>query len=230
MLYFFSYDFLELYVIYSIGDTYFMLILLKGMLIGFSFVAPIGMQNVFMFNNALSNKFNKAIIIAIAIWISDAIFSFTVFWGFGAIIMSSVILKIAIMLFGSIFVIWMGYNIIKNANNIELNHNQKEMNLIKSISTAFLVSWINPQAIIDGSLLLGSFRSTLSFENAITFFIGILIATAIWFFSITISTNLLKHRVSQKFLSLINYISGSVVIMYGIYILVHGVYLITSLF
>lgn len=52
-----------------------MLVLLKGMLIGFGFIAPIGMQNVFMFNNALSNRFAKAIFIASIIWFADVSFA-----------------------------------------------------------------------------------------------------------------------------------------------------------
>ena len=35
------------------------MIYLRGILIGFAFVAPIGMQNIYMFNNALSNKMSK---------------------------------------------------------------------------------------------------------------------------------------------------------------------------
>lgn len=200
-----------------------MLVLLKGMLIGFGFIAPIGMQNVFMFNNALSNRFAKAIFIASIIWFADASFALSAFWGFGAIIMSNVWLKIIIMFVGGGLVTWIGFNIIKTAYQVKIGSTRKSLSLSKSVLTAFLVVWGNPQAIIDGALMLGAFRSTLSFNDALLFILGVILASAIWFFSITITINKLRHKISNKILIVINYVSGAVVIIYGIYIFIHGI-------
>ena len=200
-----------------------MLVLLKGILIGFSFIAPIGMQNVFMFNNALSNRFAKAFFVASVIWIADASFALSAFWGFGAIIMSNIWFKIIIMLAGGGLVIWIGFNIIKTARQVKIGSTGKTLSLSKSVLTAFLVVWGNPQAIIDGALMLGAFRSTLSFNDALLFILGVVIASAIWFFGITVTVNMLRHKISNKVLIFINFISGIVVMIYGIYILIHGV-------
>ncbi|MGX4593367.1 LysE/ArgO family amino acid transporter [Leuconostoc sp. JNUCC 76] len=199
-----------------------MLVILKGLLIGFGFIAPIGMQNVFMFNNALSNRFTKAVFVAAMIWIADASFALSAFWGFGALIMSANWLKITIMLAGGALVIWIGINIIKTACQVKIGSSGKTLSFSKSILTAFLVVWGNPQAIIDGALMLGAFRSTLSINDAFLFIFGVILASALWFFSITIIVNILRHKISNKVLIAVNFISGMVVVIYGIYIFVHG--------
>lgn len=199
-----------------------MLVILKGLLIGFGFIAPIGMQNVFMFNNALSNRFTKAVFVAAMIWIADASFALSAFWGFGALIMSANWLKITIMLVGGALVIWIGITIIKTAYQVKIGSPDKTLSFSKAILTAFLVVWGNPQAIIDGALMLGAFRSTLSINDAFLFIFGVILASALWFFSITIIVNILRHKISNKILITVNFISGMIVVIYGVYIFVHG--------
>ena len=76
------------------------MIYLRGILIGFAFVAPIGMQNIYMFNNALSNKMSKALLYNFLVWFCDALFSFAAFYGIGALISANEIVKIIVMLIG----------------------------------------------------------------------------------------------------------------------------------
>lgn len=127
------------------------------------------------------------------------------------------------MFVGGGLVTWIGFNIIKTAYQVKIGSTGKSLSLSKSVLTAFLVVWGNPQAIIDGALMLGAFRSTLSFNDALLFILGVILASAIWFFSITITINKLRHKISNKILIVINYVSGAVVIIYGIYIFIHGI-------
>ena len=73
------------------------MIYLRGILVGFAFVAPIGMQNIYMFNNALSNKMSKALLYNFLVWFCDALFSFAAFYGIGALISANEIVKIIVM-------------------------------------------------------------------------------------------------------------------------------------
>ena len=36
------------------------------------------------------------------------------------------------------------------------------------VATAFVVTWLNPQAIIDGTMMLGAFRVTLPAEQSLS--------------------------------------------------------------
>ena len=59
---------------------------LQGLLIGFAFVAPIGMQNVYVFNNGLSYKLTRAWLYTFIVWVFDALFCVAAFYGIGALI------------------------------------------------------------------------------------------------------------------------------------------------
>lgn len=84
-----------------------------------------------------------------------------------------------------------------------------------------LLVWANPQALIDGSLMLGALHGTLSGIDAFYFISGVLLATILWFYGITLFVGLLKEKLPKFFLVWINVISGAIVLIYGIYLVVH---------
>lgn len=197
--------------------------LIKGMMIGFAFVAPIGMQNLYVFNNALTNSFKRSLIYVLFVWIADSLFSLAAFFGMGAIISSMTWLRLLVMLIGGGFVIWIGWGILRSANNVQLNTKGNNLPVKQAFITAFIVSWANPQALIDGSLLLGALRGTLEQGQIWPFIIGVIMATFIWFNTITIVMNILKERLPKKVLVWVNILSGIIVLGYGTYLLIHAI-------
>lgn len=89
--------------------------------------------------------------------------------------------------------------------------------------TALIVSWGNPQAMIDGTMMLGASRATLTFEQSILFITGVITASFIWDHGITIGFNLLRDKLPKKFLLAINLISGIIVAIYGLYLILTGI-------
>lgn len=200
-----------------------MMTLLKGMMIGFAFVAPIGMQNLYVFNNAMNNHLRRAFLYVLFVWIADSAFSMAAFFGMGALISSHDTLKLIVMLLGGLLVMWIGYGILRGANSVQLNTQQNAMSLKKALVTAVIVSWANPQALIDGSLMLGALRGTLADSQVWPFIIGVIMATFIWFSGITITMNLLKDRLPKRVLVWVNIISAVIVLGYGVYLLVEAI-------
>ena len=181
------------------------MIYLRGILIGFAFVAPIGMQNIYMFNNALSNKMSKALLYNFLVWFCDALFSFAAFYGIGALTS------------------YIGFNIIRSAKQTAIGSDSKKQTLKQALMTALIVSWGNPQAMIDGTMMLGASRATLTFEQSILFITGVITASFIWDHGITIGFNLLRDKLPKKFLLAINLISGIIVAVYGLYLILTGI-------
>lgn len=199
------------------------MIYLRGILIGFAFVAPIGMQNIYMFNNALSNKMSKALLYNFLVWFCDALFSFAAFYGIGALISANEIVKIIIMLVGGALTSYIGFNIIRSAKQTAIGSDSKKQTLKQALMTALIVSWGNPQAMIDGTMMLGASRATLTFEQSILFITGVITASFIWDHGITIGFNLLRDKLPKKFLLSINLISGIIVAVYGLYLILIGI-------
>ena len=199
------------------------MIYLRGILVGFAFVAPIGMQNIYMFNNALSNKMSKALLYNFLVWFCDALFSFAAFYGIGALISANEIVKIIVMLVGGALTSYIGFNIIRSAKQTAIGSDSKKQPLKQALMTALIVSWGNPQAMIDGTMMLGASRATLTFEQSILFITGVVTASFIWDHGITIGFNLLRDKLPKKFLLAINLISGIIVAVYGLYLILTGI-------
>ena len=199
------------------------MIYLRGILIGFAFVAPIGMQNIYMFNNALSNKMSKALLYNFLVWFCDALFSFAAFYGIGALISANEIVKIIVMLVGGALTSYIGFNIIRSAKQTAIGSDRTKQTLKQALMTALIVSWGNPQAMIDGTMMLGASRATLTFEQSILFITGVVTASFIWDHGITIGFNLLRDKLPKKFLLAINLISGIIVAVYGLYLILTGI-------
>lgn len=199
------------------------MIYLRGIMVGFAFVAPIGIQNIYMFNNALSNKMSKALLYNFLVWFCDALFSFAAFYGIGALISANEIVKIIVMIVGGALTSYIGFNIIRSAKQTAIGSDQKKQTLKQALMTAIIVSWGNPQAMIDGTMMLGASRATLTFEQSILFITGVVTASFIWDHGITIGFNLLRDKLPKKFLLAINLISGIIVAIYGLYLILTGI-------
>lgn len=193
---------------------------LKGILMGFAFVAPIGMQNIFVFNNAMSNTTRRAVFNSLFIWLFDALFSLVAFYGIGALIVQNDAVRLAIMGIGGLLILWIGYTILKSARSTVTFGALETMPLGKVILTAFVAVWGNPQALIDGTLMLGALRGGMTSSEAIPFIVGVVSATATWFFGIAIIFSLFRKKVSPKFLMGVNLVSAIIIIVYGFGLLV----------
>ena len=91
--------------------------------------------------------------------------------------------------------------------------------LLHTIVTAGVVTWCNPQAIIDGTLMLGAFSATLTVGQSTPFITGVETASALWFFGITLLVSLFSHRFSPRIVTAMNRVCGAVVVLYGVKLL-----------
>ena len=201
-----------------------LVVILKGILIGFATIAPIGMQNIYVFKNALTNNIKKALFFAFFIWLSDAIFEIAAFYGIGALVSSNEIFKHTVMFVGGLLLIYIARGILKDVRATHFDETSQvhaSQTLGKVILSSLLLVWANPQALIDGSLMLGALHGTLSSVDSFYFIFGVLLATVLWFFGITLFVGLLKEKLPKFFLVWVNIISGGIVLIYGIYLVIH---------
>ena len=91
--------------------------------------------------------------------------------------------------------------------------------LLSTIITAGVVTWLNPQAIIDGTLMLGAFSATLTMSQSTPFITGVEIASALWFIGLTLLISVFSHKFSPKVIGFMNRACGAVVMLYGIKLL-----------
>jgi Lysine efflux permease len=191
-----------------------MMFYLQGLTMGLAYVAPIGLQNLFVINTALTQKKSRVFLTALIVVFFDVSLALACFFGIGAIMQSSNWLQMAILLIGSAIVIWIGVTLLRAHDTMDTSTNVN-VPIVKVISTACVVTWFNPQALIDGSMMLGAFRATLPDDQAVTFILGTATASVCWFFGISALLSLFSARFTDKTLRVINVVCGIVIIFYG---------------
>jgi L-lysine exporter family protein LysE/ArgO len=191
---------------------------LKGMLISIALVSSIGMQNLFVFNNALGNRLPKAMLYALFVWVADLVLTVAAFLGLGTLISANDTIRLIVMFIGGLIVIWIGIGTIRSANASSLGGAQAST-VKQALTGAIVVTFANPQAIIDTGLMLGAMRGSLPAGEVAPFLLGVLSATALWFFGISLVLSLLRSRLPKKLMLWVNIISGVIVTGYGLSLL-----------
>ena len=190
-------------------------IYLQGLTMGLAYVAPIGLQNLFVINTALTQPKSRVYLTALIVIFFDVTLGMACFFGIGAVMQSSKLLEMVILLIGSIIVIWIGIGLLRAKDTMDTS-TKVDIPILKVISTACVVTWFNPQALIDGSMMLGAFKATLP-EGTDAFFVGgFASASVLWFLSISTVISLFSAKFSDKTLRIINIICGAVIIFYGL--------------
>ena len=189
-------------------------IYLQGLTMGLAYVAPIGLQNLFVINTALTQKRSRVYLTALIVIFFDITLGLACFLGVGALMQALPWLQKVILGIGSLIVIWIGIGRLRSKASME-GGRDVNVPIWKVISTACVVTWFNPQAIIDGTMMLGAFRASLPAGSDVFFICGFASASVLWFLGISTVISLFSARFTNKVLNIINKVCGAVIIFYG---------------
>ncbi len=189
-------------------------IYLQGLTMGLAYVAPIGLQNLFVINTALTQRRSRVYLTALIVIFFDITLGLACFLGVGALMQALPWLQKVILGLGSLIVIWIGIGLLRSKASME---GGKDVNvpIWKVISSACVVTWFNPQAIIDGTMMLGAFRASLPAGTDAFFIGGFASASILWFLGISTVISLFSAKFNEKVLNIINKVCGVVIIFYG---------------
>lgn len=192
---------------------------IQGLIMGLAYVAPIGLQNLFVINTALTQTKRRAFATAFIVIFFDVTLALACFFGIGAIMEKSQLIEMAVLLIGSLIVIWIGISLLRSKDDTLESSKDVNVPILKVISTACVVTWFNPQAIIDGTMMLVAFRATLPAAEGLKFISGVATASFCWFLGITTLLSIFRGRFSSRVLRIINIICGCIIIFYGLKLL-----------
>ena len=190
-------------------------IYLQGLTMGLAYVAPIGLQNLFVINTALTQKRSRVYLTALIVIFFDITLGRACCLGVGALMQALPWLQKVILGIGSLIVIWIGIGLLRAKASME-GGRDVNVPIWKVISTACVVTWFNPQAIIDGTMMLGAFRASLPAGSDLFFICGFASASVLWFLGISTIISLFSAKFNDKLLNIINKVCGAVIIFYGL--------------
>lgn len=204
-------------------------IYLQGLTMGLAYVAPIGLQNLFVINTALTQPKKRVYATAFIVIFFDVTLGLACFFGIGAIMSASSILEMIVLAIGSLIVIWIGLGLVRSKEDSLDKGKDVNVPIAKVITTACVVTWFNPQALIDGSMMLGAFKATLPAGTDFLFVSGFASASVLWFLTVSTVISLFSAKFTPKALRIINIVCGAVVIFYGIKLLWNFIQIVSGI-
>lgn len=201
---------------------------LQGLLVGLATFAPVGMQNLFIINTALVQPVRRIILTLIILALFDMSLSAAAFYGIGAVLEMWPITKLIILILGGLLIVYMGGNIFRTEPDIR-NVNT-HIPIKKIIISAIAVSWGNPQAILDATMMLGAFQANIPKEGIYYFFAGFLTMTPMWFGALATTMHLLAKKIKITHMAWINRFCGTVLVIYGVKLFIDGVSMLLEYF
>ncbi|XVN42888.1 MAG: LysE/ArgO family amino acid transporter [Candidatus Rickettsia vulgarisii] len=201
---------------------------LHGIFLAFGLIIPLGVQNVFVFNQGASHKDLKDTLPSIiTAALCDTILICLAVLGVSLLILELAWLKLTIFIIGFFFLIYMGYVTWKSATN-DFSQKGQTLSGKKQILFAASVSLLNPHAIIDTIVVIGS--NAINYESTakIAYTISCIIISWCWFFALAMAGHYL-HKLDNSSYWIKNINKLAALIIWGIaaYIL-HNILLMVT--
>lgn len=144
-------------------------IYLQGLALGLAYVAPIGMQNLFVINSALTQTRLRALVTALIVIFFDVTLALACFFGIGLVMQKYPPVQLGILLLGGLVVVYIDVSLLKSS--VRQIGGAQQMLLGKTVWAACVVTWFNAQAVIDGTMLLGAFKASMTEAQSLHFFV-----------------------------------------------------------
>lgn len=192
---------------------------LQGLALGLAYVAPIGMQNLFVINSALTQTRLRALVTAFIVIFFDVTLALACFFGIGLVMQKYPPVQLGILLLGGLVVMYIGVSLLKSS--VRQIGGAQQMQLGKTVWAACVVTWFNAQAVIDGTMLLGAFKASMTEAQSLHFLFGVLSASCLWFITLAMVVSLAGSLVTPRVLGVINKICGAVIAVCGLRLLWH---------
>lgn len=159
---------------------------LKGLTVGFSLIVAIGAQNAFVLRQGLARQ--QPFWIALTSALGDTFLITLGTLGVGALIASVPLLRGLALWGGALFLLWFGLKSFRSAfqpENLTPIQQGQSLTVKAAILTSLGFSLLNPHAILDTVVLLGSISGQYERQGRWSFAAGSITASFVWFFVLT---------------------------------------------
>lgn len=203
--------------------------LIKGLILGITVAAPVGPIGLLCINRTLNKNYFSGVISGMGATFADVFYG--VIAGFGVSFLSNFLLEhtFSFQLVGGFALIIVGTKTImkkklENKADVIKPIKFRKRNYVKDFISSFALTLSNPVTILFFTAVFATFGLTSNDTNvhsASLLILGVFIGSGLWWMFINGLAIKLKERIGLKFLSKINIISGSLIIGFGIVILLN---------
>jgi L-lysine exporter family protein LysE/ArgO len=183
-----------------------------GIILAIGLIIPLGVQNFFIFSQgATKSKLIYVLPVILTASLCDTLLILLAVSGVSLIVINFLWMKTILVLLGTLFLLYMGFITWKATPQTNTNEIEEQKNLPKLISYTFMISLINPHAILDTIGVIGT--SSLNFQGSdkISFTIACIAVSWLWFFILALLGRFVGRKDDTgKFVQYLNKISAMV--------------------
>lgn len=204
------------------GGIAFMMLnfMLKGVLVGFSIAAPVGPIGLLCIQRSLADGRRMGLVTGLGAATADAAYGCVA--GFGITAISSFLVgqRLWLGFFGGLFLCYLGIRTFISRPAEPAAAIRSNGLLSAYLSTLFL-TLANPMTILSFAAVFAGFglRTAPDYFNASALVAGVFVGSALWWMLLSNGVTLFRSRVGSGGLSVINRLSGSVILAFGLYAL-----------
>jgi L-lysine exporter family protein LysE/ArgO len=185
-----------------------------GFLLSFGLILPLGVQNIFIFNQGATQKhWVNAIPAVLTAAVCDTLLISLAVFGVTAVGFGFYWIKTIILIIGILFLVYMGYSTWKSKPNAG-SANQTYLKPGKQIVFSASVSLLNPHAIMDTIGVIGTSSLSYSGFEKTAYTLACIFVSWLWFFGLSITGRLAgTFDTTGRFIHFLNKVSA--LIMWG---------------
>ena len=174
-------------------------VLLQGFGLGASMIIPIGAQNAYVLNQGI--KRNHHLTTATICSVLDVLFISLGIFGGGAVLSQNETLLTVVTLGGIAFLTFYGLLSVKSAMQTNKASESKRQVVERGrravILGALAVTVLNPHLYLDTVVILGSIGGQFEGQDRISFALGTIMASFVWFYTLSIGAAKLGPTLSR---------------------------------
>jgi threonine/homoserine/homoserine lactone efflux protein len=197
-----------------------MFTILKGMLIGFSLAVPVGPVALICIQRTLLQGFRYGFSSGLGIASADALYCGIAMFGVSYVAHTLLHYSTVFKFVGAFYLFILGTKILLTKPRFETDVGNGK--LVQSYGSVFLLTLANPLAILAFAGIfagLGINANHASQGTILSTILGVFFGYALWWLLLTSFLARVRNNMNETYVSLINKISGSLVVAFGILIL-----------
>lgn len=195
--------------------------LIHGIGLAFGLILPLGVQNVFIFNQGATHKrFSRALPAVITAGFCDTILILLAVAGVSLIILNFEWLKLGIFFIGFLFLAYMGWLLWRTTPEVQ-EEERNPFSTKKQVMFAASVSLLNPHAILDTIGVIGTNSLVYDGFDRLIFTFACIIVSWLWFFGLAYTGRKIGQiDTNGQFLKRMNQLSALIIWVIAVYMLI----------
>jgi len=191
---------------------------LRGLVIGLSIAAPVGPIGLLCIRRSLAEGRLVGLLTGLGAATADAVYGAVAAFGLTAVSGALVAYRTSLALVGGAFLCYLGVRTLIG-NPAHDRASTRSQGLASAYASTFVLTLTNPMTILSFVAIFAGLglASAPGYRSPAMLVIGVFSGSAAWWLLLSTGTSLLRATISVRWMGIINQVSGSLIVAFGIY-------------